>query len=250
MLILRPDLHHLRTPPMPGPAPAPPPRSRPPAATAPARRAPITAERQGPRLPQRAQARPHRPAPPGPRGRGPRRPGRDDRGHDRGDRRPWRDRGPPRAAARHRLLEGRAGGADRVALFDAARSCARRSTASSGRRPTRSPPSTSGASTPARLPGGTRDTRCLKELRQLRKDALPRARTEPERRRKTNPRDAAAGQRRCDTTRAGPSRTSAGCGSRSWSSAARAEQDDRDPARLEDLSRRLYLAHTGQALPA
>ena len=69
--------------------------------------------RQGPRLAQRPQARPHRHAPPRPRGRGPRRAGGDDRpAHGRG-RAHERDRGPARAPPRHRVLEGRARRADR-----------------------------------------------------------------------------------------------------------------------------------------
>ena len=101
-------------PPCPPPphAPAPPPRSKPPAATAPA---PAARSRrgQGPLLPQRAQARPRRPAALRARGRGPLRArGADRPPHGRGRPRD-RDRGPAGQAHGDRVLEERAGRADR-----------------------------------------------------------------------------------------------------------------------------------------
>ena len=65
------------------------------------------------RLAQRAQARPHRHAPSRARGRGARRAGSADRHHRRGDGCRDRDRGPAGTPPRHRLVEGRAGRADR-----------------------------------------------------------------------------------------------------------------------------------------
>jgi hypothetical protein len=122
--------------------------------------------------------------------------------------------------------------------------------------------------------------RCLKKLRQLRKDALLVGTDAPELATENEPKSPppTANDDTCVpqpaamfTTPSAPNEPESPSTARAvrhepepgpsadigWlrqqilaELAARAEQDDRDPARLEDLSRRLYLAHTGQALPA
>ena len=186
--------------PAPPDAPMPEPRPRSPAQIEASRRngarskGPVTAEGKARASRNALEARPHRHAPPGARGRGARRAGGADRPPDRRGRRRVRDRGPAGAAAGHRVLEGRAGRADRgrpVRRRPQAPPAAAR--LRSGSRPTRSPPSTSSASTPSaasRPSIGREISRCLKELRQLRKDALAEGTDEPTACGKTNPEPA------------------------------------------------------------
>ena len=166
------------------PAPAPPPRSRPPAATAPARSGPVTERGQGPCLAQRAEARPHRhrsisssrtrtprrstpwsgrcstrPGPP-PRSR-PASPGAS-RSRSGSASAPSGSRSPcspppPRSARRAHGFQWEQ--ADPLTTFDVRRFNAVRGYQAQQAREIRS---------------------CLKELRQLRKDALAECTAEPE----------------------------------------------------------------------